>query len=768
MAKDKNSLKTVNFNFVQKTINIIYFGSIGVILLFLLLLFLITYYQLKKENIHLIEEKKNQIFKIYTNDVFQRIQLLSNSTPFVDYLNSGPFSRSELENEVLSNFSHYISEEITGFQLVDTTFKNILEVGKKSDAYVLLKLCYINGKLDINYGRCLGNIYVYFDKNLMFEKIKKIEPTVLACKNCTPYLINNGEVIHDLYVIKNNNVAIAFTVKVQSYINTFIWVIAVVFFIMLICFVSYYLNKRYLKKYIYVPLNKLFDFVINNSNRGDFCLEEVEGIANKIDALKAEIILKEKLKKQNELTRLAQVAHDIRSPLIALNSFFTKNLELPEDSRIMLRSALQRMQDIANNLILQHQNIINEDENKNANVLDEELSSQLISSLMDSLISEKRLQYRDNLGVEIQGSFGENAYGLFAKIQPKEFKRVLSNLINNAVESLQSRGSVSVELSSHLERVFLNIIDNGKGIPPEILPKLMNHGATFEKKGGSGFGLYHAKTTVEKWNGKLDITSDVGKGTKVCLSLPRVLEPYWFVSVLEIEKNSTIAVIDDDASIHNIWNERFHNALSNEKSIAIIHFSNPTDVINWYEKRENEQNNKTLFLCDYEFINHSLNGIDLIQKLKIERQSVLVTSRYEDEGFPDHCNKLGIKMIPKGLTFYVPISVIEAEAKQKIDAILIDDDDIIHMNWKASSIDKQVAYYFNSHDFFKECAKYDSNTPIYIDYNLNEDLKGDEIAKKIYNAGFKNIILATLCPLGHFKKMEWIKEVRDKDPPWIC
>ena len=68
----------------------------------------------------------------------------------------------------------------------------------------------------------------------------------------------------------------------------------------------------------------------------------------------------------------------------------------------------------------------------------------------------------------------------------------------------------------------LAIKDSGRGIPSEVLPKLMRKGETYHKEGGTGLGLYHAKSSVESWGGTIELFSEVGQGTEVRVSLPRV------------------------------------------------------------------------------------------------------------------------------------------------------------------------------------------------------------------------------------------------------
>ncbi|MBI4668495.1 MAG: HAMP domain-containing histidine kinase, partial [Elusimicrobia bacterium] len=271
-----------------------------------------------------------------------------------------------------------------------------------------------------------------------------------------------------------------------------------------------------------------------------------------------------------------QVAHDIRSPLAALDAVIKDVSQLPEEKRIIIRSAASRIRDIANNLIEKHREVQAADKNTAAGAPStavEPAAIQLLSSLIDPLITEKRLQFRSKIGIEIEGGLDVSSYGLFAKIQPTEFKRVLSNLINNAVEALGEKGIVTVSLACDAGQILLKVQDNGPGIPKEILAKLGQRGETHGKAGGSGLGLYHARTSLESWGGSLEIASErmsdraiergeqetegERHGTTVTLKLPLAKPPSWFVSQLEIDPQSAVVILDDDTSIHQVWQGRF-------------------------------------------------------------------------------------------------------------------------------------------------------------------------------------------------------------------
>ena len=60
---------------------------------------------------------------------------------------------------------------------------------------------------------------------------------------------------------------------------------------------------------------------------------------------------------------------------------------------------------------------------------------------------------------------------------------------------------------------------------------------------------------------------------------------------------------------------------------------------------------------DYEIIGSPITGLDLIEELGIQNQSILVTSRYEDFLIQERCEILNVKLIPKSMSPFIPIEI---------------------------------------------------------------------------------------------------------------
>lgn len=247
-------------------------------------------------------------------------------------------------------------------------------------------------------------------------------------------------------------------------------------------------------------------------------------------------LLEERVRMDAIVSLSTQVAHDIRSPLAALDSALKDLSSLPAEQQTLARGAMGRIGEIARDLLENYKK-----PGARAASTENPAAPHDLKSLIEPVLAEKRAQYAFRPGISIEFA----AEDVRAEVQPAELRRIVSNLVNNAVEAFEKGGRVEISLSRLDGRVLLKVADDGKGVPPELLAKLGQKGETHGKTGGTGLGLYHARTTVEAWGGTLRIDSEPGKGTAVTLELPAVpvVKPAPKAAVL----------LDDDALVHMNW-----------------------------------------------------------------------------------------------------------------------------------------------------------------------------------------------------------------------
>lgn len=412
-----------------------------------------------------------------------------------------------------------------------------------------------------------------------------------------------------------------------------------------------YLLWRFRKRLL-IPLADLVIHLKNNQldsyTPATTAVLEVKELSQTLHQMQDEI--QKKALFEAEAKAAKQVGHDIRSPLACLTLLLSQAEQLPEEQRTLMRTSIQRITDIANSLY-------NRCQKKCEDTLrTKRIESFMISSLVDELISEKRMQLREKENICIDLDL-EKSYGLFAEVDPVEFKRVLSNLSDNCVEAFdQKPHRIHVIVEQQKTFVQITIQDDGKGIPPGLLKKIGEYGFSYGKErnanAGSGLGLYHAINTVQSLGGSLTVRSKEYDGTTVVIQLPQGEVPSWFIRELKLEKIHMVIILDDDQSIHNLWRDKFGRLKT--KNIPLLCFSCGTQFSKYLSELGNKKEG-ILFLMDYELLHQNRTGLDLIEQFHLEKQALLVTSYYEDSKIRERAEKMGVQMIPKGMAAFVPI-----------------------------------------------------------------------------------------------------------------
>jgi signal transduction histidine kinase len=105
---------------------------------------------------------------------------------------------------------------------------------------------------------------------------------------------------------------------------------------------------------------------------------------------------------------------------------------------------------------------------------------------------------------------------------PSKINQVFLNLITNAAQAIETHGEIAVTTKLHdAEHVAVRIADTGCGIPPELMGKICDPFFTTKEVGaGTGLGLSIVDEIVRAHGGRLEIESQVGKGSAFTVILP--------------------------------------------------------------------------------------------------------------------------------------------------------------------------------------------------------------------------------------------------------
>ncbi len=142
-----------------------------------------------------------------------------------------------------------------------------------------------------------------------------------------------------------------------------------------------------------------------------------------------------------------------------------------------------------------------------------------LRDIIDSTINILRREW--NTFAEIDKNYSELFY---VECNPGQMGQVVMNLLSNAINAVrdtQKVGKITVSLRQEMDEAVLEISDNGTGISPDNIEKLFQPFFTTREVGtGMGLGLSITHGIVERHNGRIDIKSEVGKGTAFTVRIP--------------------------------------------------------------------------------------------------------------------------------------------------------------------------------------------------------------------------------------------------------
>ena len=102
-----------------------------------------------------------------------------------------------------------------------------------------------------------------------------------------------------------------------------------------------------------------------------------------------------------------------------------------------------------------------------------------------------------------------------------QIQQVFINILLNAIEAMPQGGTLTVSSALEDQMAAVKFTDTGVGIPPEVLPKILDPFFTTKEQGrGTGLGLSVSYGIIERHRGKLEVKSKVGKGTTFTVRLP--------------------------------------------------------------------------------------------------------------------------------------------------------------------------------------------------------------------------------------------------------
>jgi len=222
--------------------------------------------------------------------------------------------------------------------------------------------------------------------------------------------------------------------------------------------------------------------------------------------------------KQAKKDFVSNVSHELKTPITVLKGVIEtiEDEENPQIIKEFLKKAKKRihqMDSLINDLLILAKLESKEEKIQKKKVKLRGLVNQVFDDLQH-IASEKNVNLKNSISTD---------FTVF--VDEKKFSILLKNLIENAIKYNKQGGSVYLNAEKLDEYVLISVSDTGIGIPKESLPLIFERFYRVDKSrsrnvGGTGLGLSIVKHITEAHNGKVEVESQVGKGTKFTIKLP--------------------------------------------------------------------------------------------------------------------------------------------------------------------------------------------------------------------------------------------------------
>lgn len=208
------------------------------------------------------------------------------------------------------------------------------------------------------------------------------------------------------------------------------------------------------------------------------------------------------------------IVHDFKNPLniIGISADMAAMENAPLEMRQTIRTRIRKQVDRLSNMINE---LLEFTRGSQASVV---LARNNYSVFIDQTLEDIRPEIAAR---KVTLEFASPAPAIDILIDPKRLTHVFHNLVGNACDAMPDGGRITLRFSHTDQEITTEIEDSGKGIAPEIAPRLFQAFATYGKASGTGLGLSICKKIIEDHHGRIAARSEPGHGAIFAFTLPR-------------------------------------------------------------------------------------------------------------------------------------------------------------------------------------------------------------------------------------------------------
>ncbi len=289
-----------------------------------------------------------------------------------------------------------------------------------------------------------------------------------------------------------------------------------------------------IRKYVAYKLKPIYSIVLSRNVRTHEILDElkdkhVEHISEELTAW-ADTNDKEIARlKQNEIFRkqyLGNVAHELKTPIFTIQGYISTLLDGGLEDELINRKYLERTEKSIDRMI----NIVNDLDTiskleSDMNHLNMEQFD--LGALTREIVEQAEME-AERKGIRIQVPDLNALPSPFWVLADKHYiEQVLANLVVNSIHYGRENGTTRIRLRDMLDKILIEVEDNGIGIAREDQPRIFERFYRTDKgrsreQGGTGLGLAIVKHIVEAHGERVTVRSELGTGTTFSFTLPKV------------------------------------------------------------------------------------------------------------------------------------------------------------------------------------------------------------------------------------------------------
>ncbi len=261
---------------------------------------------------------------------------------------------------------------------------------------------------------------------------------------------------------------------------------------------------------------------LGNFNRIEGAIpdDEISSVMAAINSMSEELRLREEaLIQSKKLASLgiltAGVAHELTNPLNNISMIAQTYMELYDElDRSQKIEFMNKVENETGRIKEIIRNLLDFSKPKEANLKETDIYTvmQKTLNLMQNMLDISNIETKLNFVRDLPHVYSDE----------HQILQVMVNLVTNAVQTMQEGGTLfmATRRGSGGDSVEIKVMDNGKGIPPELLPHIFDPFFSTKGEEGTGLGLFVSYGIIKNHKGDIRVESKVGVGTTFTIELP--------------------------------------------------------------------------------------------------------------------------------------------------------------------------------------------------------------------------------------------------------